>query len=615
MTEDGTGNLHAGGGHGGDISPVTTCKLQTNGNVGGNLGFLVSLPRSGSTLLQRIVSNHPDIHTVAEPWFMLHPLYALKRGEFIAEDAGRACQTPSRSNQVPVSEKNNLGDDQNTQLPLVSIIMPTKNRLDLIGRALDSIIEQTYRNWELIVVNDGGDDISTVVDSRASRGPIRSIRLDQSVGQAAARNIAMHEARGQIICYLDDDDIYLPHHLETVVTALSCEGRSFVYTDAVLVQEWHYNREPREAGERTNPYEHDEYSRNRLLVNNYIPINTWAHWKTCIDKIGVFDESLNCYEDWEFLLRLSEHYEFTHIRQTTVEVMIRLDRGDNVTRQRLPDTAYAYRRIYQRHGGNLPEELVREREMKLQMLDIYAENRQHAGHLTSDTAAVVADQGLGERNSAEHASDRRQLQHLQEQFLGRVEELGYALPSIHMVMFADENDAEKIADTIDSLAQQIYTGWGLSVISPASSPHQEFEALPMLEWIQSEDVQQSLIDTMRQSVCDWVAPVKPGDKFESEALSILVDYINQNPGLKFIYSDEYCVDALGIQVEHKFKPNINPDYLRACPYIGNLSLLHKDMLDQISTDIGIPAALIHDLGLKVLDKHGASAIGHIPTVL
>jgi len=522
---------------------------------------------------------------------------------------------PGRSYLVSASEINSRDDDPCEPPPLVSIIMPTKNRVELLGRALDSVIAQTYKHWELIVVNDGGDDVTPVVDSRALGGSIRCIKLQQSVGQAAARNIALQEAKGQIICYLDDDDIYLAHHLDTVVTALSREGRPFVYTDAVLVPERYNNGMPQEEGERSNPYKHDEYSRDRLLVNNYIPINTWAHWKACVDQVGTFDESLKCYEDWEFLLRFSARYEFTHIEQTTVEVKIRVDRVDNVTRQRLADTAKAYRTIYWRHGDNLSEALVYERDMKLQALEYNTEKHRQAEHTLLGTTVGDVGERAGGRNSPGYVSDKQRSQYLCEQFLHRVEGSGYTLPSIHLIMVADENDMAKIADTIDSLDQQIYSGWGLSIVSTTSPPHQDFDTLPMLEWIQSEDVEPSFVDSVRKSPCDWVASVMPGDILEPEALSVFVDYINQNPGWKFIYSDEDCIDASGEQVKHKFKPDINPDYLCSCPYTGNLSLVHRDMLDQISSDIGIPAAFFYDLGLKVLENRGVPAIGHVPALL
>jgi hypothetical protein len=292
-----------------------------------------------------------------------------------------------------------------------------------------------------------------------------------------------------------------------------------------------------------------------------------------------------------------------------------VDQVDNVTRQRLADTANAYRTIYGRHADNLPEGLLHERSMKLEALEYDAADRRQAEPALSDTTVGNEVECTEDRDSTGCASGEQRAQYLREQFLRRVEESGYVLPSVHLIMVVDESNVVNIADTIDSLGQQVYAGWGLSVISAMPPPHQDFDALPMLEWIQSEDVEQSFVDVARQSECDWVASVMPGDTLEPEALSVFVDYINQNPGWIFIYSDEDCVDASGGQVNHKFKPDINPDYLCSCPYTGNLSLVRRDMLEQLSSDIGIPAASFYDLALKVLENHGVSAIGHIPTLL
>jgi GT2 family glycosyltransferase/glycosyltransferase involved in cell wall biosynthesis len=260
--------------------------------------------------------------------------------------------------------------------------------------------------------------------------------------------------------------------------------------------------------------------------------------------------------------------------------------------------------VYRRHGDNPLEELVRKHAMKMQ-----------AEQSLFDAAINEGGEYAGDGGSTGFVPDEQRFRYLHEQFLRRVEEFDYVLPSIHLIMVADERNVVNIADTIDSLDQQIYEGWGLSIISTGPAPDQDFDALPMLEWIQSEDVGQSFIDTARQSACDWIALVMPGDTLEPEAFSVFVDYINRNPDWKFIYSDEDCVDASGNQLNHKFKPDINPDYLCSSPYTGNLSLVHRDMLEQISSDTGMPVASFFDLALKVLEQYGASAIGHVPALL
>ncbi len=248
--------------------------------------------------------------------------------------------------------------------PLVSVIMPTRDRHHLLGRALDSVLAQHYPHWELVLVNDGGASVRALVEGRDPRDRIRLFELPARVGQVAARNHAMKRARGEILCYLDDDDRFLADHLSVVVAGLLTGGEDFVYTDVVLVAEDSRGREL----QRHNPYAHAGFSRERLLVGNFIPINTWAHRRECLDEVGLMDETLQSYEDWEFLLRMSARYGFRHLGRTTAEVHHRVDRADNVTRRTLADVTRTYRIIYERHDGPLPAAVRRARAETLSAL-------------------------------------------------------------------------------------------------------------------------------------------------------------------------------------------------------------------------------------------------------
>ena len=96
--------------------------------------------------------------------------------------------------------------------PLFSVILPTYNRSGALGRAIRSVQDQDWRDWELLVVDDGStDDTSLVVESFGD-DRIRYIPVVHG-GASAARNVGMQWARGKYLCFLDDDDVYLPHHL------------------------------------------------------------------------------------------------------------------------------------------------------------------------------------------------------------------------------------------------------------------------------------------------------------------------------------------------------------------------------------------------------------------
>ena len=94
--------------------------------------------------------------------------------------------------------------------PLVSIIMPTHDRPAELRIAIQSVLEQSHENWELIVVNDGGGDVSSVISLFNDSSRIHYIQLARSRGAAAARNVGLSLARGEYVTYLDDDDwLYL----------------------------------------------------------------------------------------------------------------------------------------------------------------------------------------------------------------------------------------------------------------------------------------------------------------------------------------------------------------------------------------------------------------------
>jgi len=100
-------------------------------------------------------------------------------------------------------------------MPLVSVILPTYNRADTIGRAIDSVVNQTLSDWELIVVDDGSTDNSTeLILERYSREPRLKLIRQENQGVSGARNTGLRASAGKYIAFLDSDDEYLPHHLE-----------------------------------------------------------------------------------------------------------------------------------------------------------------------------------------------------------------------------------------------------------------------------------------------------------------------------------------------------------------------------------------------------------------
>lgn len=209
------------------------------------------------------------------------------------------------------------------ECPLVSVIVPTHNRPEMLTAAIRSILSQTLRDFEIIVVNDAGEDVEEVVSSLGGGGKISYVRHDRNRGLAAARNAGLRLARGKYIAYLDDDDLYYPDHLETLVTHLERDGGKVAYTDAHRA-----TQKMMDGGyvtiNRDIPYSWN-FNRDMFLFTNYVPVLCIMHEKACLEESGYFDETLTTQEDWDLWIRMSRKYDFVHIKKVTCEFSWRTD--------------------------------------------------------------------------------------------------------------------------------------------------------------------------------------------------------------------------------------------------------------------------------------------------
>ncbi len=215
-----------------------------------------------------------------------------------------------------------------TRAPKVSVVLPTYNRPDRLRTALASLATQTYQDFEIIVVNDAGSDVGSVVAACVDRHRIMTITHDRNRGLAAARNSGLRAAKGTYIAYLDDDDRYLPRHLETLVAYLDRDECRVAYTDAWRVQERQTDAGYIETG-RDVPYSYD-FKPADLLVSNYFPVLCVMHHRTCLDEVGLFDESLFAHEDWDLWIRMATRFPFKHLPVRTAEFTWRTD-GSSMT--------------------------------------------------------------------------------------------------------------------------------------------------------------------------------------------------------------------------------------------------------------------------------------------
>jgi glycosyltransferase involved in cell wall biosynthesis len=197
----------------------------------------------------------------------------------------------------------------------VSVVIPAFNRVDDIGRALDSVLAQTFQDFEIVVVDDGSTDGSAAfVESRGS-AKVRLIRLPDNRGAAAARNTGVAAAAGRYVAFLDSDDTWEPVKLALQVTALERAAAPFLAcsTDFYL---WHEGRRTLVRTGLTPA----RFRKDILFGCSISPGSTLMVARDAFAQVGPFNESLRRLEDWDWLLRYVEHGEMLFVPQPLANV-------------------------------------------------------------------------------------------------------------------------------------------------------------------------------------------------------------------------------------------------------------------------------------------------------
>jgi glycosyltransferase involved in cell wall biosynthesis len=225
---------------------------------------------------------------------------------------------------------------------LISIIIPVYNREDKVGRAIDSVLNQTFSNWELILINDNSSDNSLGVISTYQDDRIVIIDLKENGGAAAARNVGIKRARGKFIAFLDSDDCYSPKFLERSFSVLigaeneigfSWTGYTFVTSSTHKSQFW-------SPSQSSNNY-------LSFLSNLHTGTNSGLMVKAEVfDVCGYFDERLLAAEDTDLLLRIIQKFKFTMIPDPLINIYTDHSNRLSVDFRRI---AAAYNLIFPKH--------------------------------------------------------------------------------------------------------------------------------------------------------------------------------------------------------------------------------------------------------------------------
>lgn len=191
----------------------------------------------------------------------------------------------------------------------ISVIVPTYNRPEVLPRAIDSILNQTFGDFDVHIIDGGStDDTRDVVEQYADDRVIYH-RQDNDKGLSGARNIGLRFARGELIGFLDDDDEWHPTKLEKQLSRFD-DSRSrlgLVYTGSRRVRNQRTSSEfiPTQNG----------WVSKEIYRRNFVPSETPLVRASCFDEVGDFDVSLPAREDWDMWIRIAQEYKFDYVPQ------------------------------------------------------------------------------------------------------------------------------------------------------------------------------------------------------------------------------------------------------------------------------------------------------------
>lgn len=217
---------------------------------------------------------------------------------------------------------------------MVTVIMPTYNREELIGRAIESVINQTYNDWELIIVDDAGQDNTRSVVKRyqAKDSRIRYFRKTKNGGPSSARNVGLKVGKGDYFAFLDSDDEWTSRHLEECLDALektnysACSSLWLEIKNGTPYEVSHYEwfedhikraQGRYDIGHDKELWIFDERFYEYVVCTGFFSfhINTLVLKREVIEKIGYFNTKLCSNEDLDFEYRVIEHFPLVTVNQ------------------------------------------------------------------------------------------------------------------------------------------------------------------------------------------------------------------------------------------------------------------------------------------------------------
>jgi len=197
--------------------------------------------------------------------------------------------------------------------PKVSVIIPTYNRASYLYSAIKSVLNQTFEDFEIIVVDDASTDNTKQTIDKFDDRRIYYIRHKENKGGSAARNTGIKRSKGKFIAFLDDDDMWMPSKLEKQLDLINKSLEIGVVYSGV----WIINGSGKIRGSKP-PFLRGNIFPDMLKKNYVGSCSTVLIRKECLSGIGLFDEDLSAGQDFDLWIRLAKHYQFDYVNEPLV---------------------------------------------------------------------------------------------------------------------------------------------------------------------------------------------------------------------------------------------------------------------------------------------------------
>lgn len=226
---------------------------------------------------------------------------------------------------------------------LVSVVIPAFNSEKYIAECIDSVLLQTYQNFEIIIIDDGSTDNTVDIVSGYKNDLIKLFHQKNS-GSAAARNHGVKQAAGIWIAFIDADDIWLPDKLQKQLE--HCSNQDWSHSDLFF----HGDTYPRHTKATKLTSKHSGFILKNLLVENSIGTSSVVIKKDVFQKLGGFNTDLRALQDWDLWLRVATKHQICYVDEPLVYYRIHSSSVSRNVRKTLPYHLNLINRVFSRQG-------------------------------------------------------------------------------------------------------------------------------------------------------------------------------------------------------------------------------------------------------------------------